>query len=288
MKTPSIFLLLGLLSCQITPENSAQLNLPEVFLIDLIPDGQLAHAGVFSPDKSHYYLTLSDTAFQRFDILEAIWDGNAWTAMGPAMFNSEFNDHGLGFSADGQELFFSSTRPTGIEGVPNTWHIWRCAKAGDSWSKPTFVAIPGLENKLVSHPSLTKSGRLYFHAGELDYSHLSLYYTDPLNGNFQPAKKVTFSDQSNVMCFTPFVSTNESYLLLAKIIDGKEALLVSHNKNNIWQSPIKLNDAINESNKGNPFVCADEQFLYFASAAQNAETSSENWVIKRVGIDAIR
>lgn len=267
-----------LLGCR--PDAETPTN-PEEFLSDLIPKNQLAHGGVLSPNGKQFYITLSDTLFQNFEVMVSQKRNNQWQSPEPAFFNSLFDEHGVAFAPFGNQLYFSSTRPTGIDSLPRTWHIWRCTKTKDGWSDAEYVAIPTMSQKLVSHPSLTQNGRMYFHSGGVDYSELALFYSDQIDGQFSIPHKVELSANHVGLSITPFIAYDESYLLFGQIRDGQEALYYSQNTNGNWQQPLRLPDAVNTDNKANPFIDASGQYLYYASGSYNEQGVAKNWIIKR-------
>ena len=279
-----IFLLLVLaVACKSPTRNSDEvITKTELFLPELIPQGLLAHAGVFSSDQKEYYFTVSDVDFGVFTVMYAQQSGDVWSNPDTAFFNSQFLEHGVHFSPDGQWLYFSSTRTSDYDTVADTWHIWRSKRTGNSWSDPEFVDLPGFGQKLTSHPSLTKDGRLYFHAGNADYSNLSLYFADQINGQFLEPVKVSIPDNMNTNTLTPFISPDETFLLFSKIIDGNEFLFRCNRKNNTWGQAIKLNIDHNSDNLSNPFVTPDGQKLLYASGEISANGLPSNWVIKQV------
>lgn len=256
--------------------------MPEDFLSVLIPQGKLAHGGVLSPEADQFYITLSDSAFEQFDVMVSNRTDDQWGSFAPAFFNSDYNEHGIAFSPDNEHLYFSSTRPTGIDSMPETWHIWRCSRVSDQWSDPEFVNIPSMSQKLVSHPSLTENGRMYFHAGEVDYSNLTIYYSDQVDGQFSIPRQVSFEGGINGPTITPYVDPKESYLLFGYVQDGQEAMYYSQNENGHWQKPIRLPDVVNTNNKANPNISADSQHLYYASGEFTETGVPRNWIIKRI------
>lgn len=285
MKAIYIILFAHLIAC--TPQSDQiKLNTPQEFLSSLIPDGQLAHGGVFSPDGQQYYLTLSDKSFQNFDVLIATQNQGKWMESESAFFNTPYDEHGVSFSANGQTLYFSSTKPTGIENMADTWHIWSVKKEGDHWGKPEFINLPTMENKLVSHPSFTQSNRMYFHAGGVDYSDLAIYYTDQKDGNWQTPTRVQFESDSGAICFTPFIAPDESYLLFGIMVQQKEKLFISYQSIDGWQEPKLLIDSIQINNRANPFVNLNDNFLYFATGEFTSDGEPENWFIKRMEMKA--
>lgn len=273
----STFLIIG---CR--PDAKTQIE-PEGFLAELIPKNQLAHGGVLSPNGRQFYITLSDTLFQNFEVMVSQKKNDQWQPPESAFFNSEFDEHGVSFSPNENQLYFSSTRPTGIDSIPQTWHIWRCTKTSGIWSEPEFIHIPTMSNQLASHPSLTQNGRMYFHSGGVDYSNLSLFYSDQVDGQFSIPQKVMFEGIDFEYSITPYVAFDESYLLFGLIQNNEEALYYSKNVEGSWQTPIRLPEVINSNNKANPFIDTDGQYLYYASGEYNERNVAANWTIKRVG-----
>ena len=276
---------LFLLQSGLYPENSDRsLIKSRIFLGESVPDGQLAHAGVFSPDLMHYFLTLSDPEFRQFDVIHYVLQNGKWTRKGKAFFNSSDNEHGVAFSPDGKILFFSSTRPvTSVQGVSDTWHIWRCRKGKDGrWGRPEYVDIPNLRHKLSSHPSVTLDGTLYFHSANPDYSNMFIYRSEFREGSYLDAvklpKAVNFRNRQN----TPFVAADESYLLFESTPDIH---LCFKDRNGNWGEAIRLPDAINRNGKGNPFITSDGKWLYFA-AGEKADPMGR-WLIYRTAAEPI-
>ena len=252
---------------------------PVEFMEHLKVADKLIHRGIFNPDLSEYYFTLSDKAFQQFDVYLIKKLEGEWSEPEKAFFNSDFSEHGMSFSPDGKSLFFSSTRPTNIDSIPATWHIWRSDKVDEKWSDPVFIDIPNLREKLVSHPSITDAGRLYFHASNLDYSEMDIYSTIQSSGQFEAAIKATISSVSpNVQKCTPYVSPKGNYLLFAAIGEQLELMITFKDKNGHWTRPKRLNDDINANGQGNPYVTPDGTFLFYATGKMDAEDWSIKWV----------
>ncbi len=251
---------------------------PLEFKQALKPTDKIIHKGIFSADLTEYYYTISDQDFSQFDVFVIKMKDGTWTAPEKAFFNSEYNEHGMSFTPYDNAIYFSSTRPVNVDRIPQTWHIWKSEKIDNHWSKPIFVDIPNLNDKLVSHPSISKAGNLYFHASNLDYSNMQLYKAKVSQNRLENVERVTFANDFTTPTCTPFISPEEDYLLFTSI--GKQLdLMISFKGNDgIWGPPIKLNDQINKNGQGNPFVTPDNKFLFFATGDQNEKTSSVKWV----------
>jgi len=262
-------------------------NAPVLFKPALIPDKQLAHAGIFTPDMNEYYYTLSNASFSQFTVMYIRRSGDQWTEPKEAFFNSSYLEHGVHFTEDGQWVYFSSTRPIEQENSANNWHIWRSKKEKNGWSKAQWVNIPGMKGKSSSHPSLTRSGRMYFHSYSPDFSDTALFVTEPLKGVFQKAKKVLFPEDVNQNTFTPFIAPDESYLLFEKKLDDLIEIYISYLDNGVWQLPKKLPKSINTKNLGNPYVTTDGQYLFYASGQWLGDGLPREWVIKWVSTKTV-
>ena len=286
-----------LLSCQNTSEQSdskTQVELEELpddfpltYRPDLTPDDQLIHRGVFSTKFDEYYYTLSDKNFQRFDIKYVKKENDKWSAPKDALINSHFSDHGMSFSPDGKYLYFSSTRPVNIPEVADTWHLWRSEKVNGKWTEPTFIDIPNLRNKLVSHPTVSKRGDLYFHVSNLDYSDMEIYHSKQLNGVFQEAVKVEIPMKVASNKCTPYVSPDNSYLIFATVGKQLDLMISFRNENGEWTPALALDHSINDNGQGNPSVTSDGKFLLFTTGTITAPDQKPDWNIKWIDMESV-
>lgn len=292
MKKLTIIILLTtlLLSCRNGVENSKMKflvnevpdNHPIDFKQDLVPQNKLIHKGIFSPSLEEYYYTVSDKNFEHFDVYKIKKVNGKWSKPRKAFFNSEYNEHGMSFSPDGKSLYFSSTRPIDIEGIAPTWHIWKSEKINRKWNEPEFVDIPNLRDKLVSHPSVTNLGKIYFHASNLDYSEMDIYYSKQVNGKFENAEKPKTLESFKTGKVSPYISPKEDYLIFALIGNQLDLMISFSDGNGGWKNTRKLNDKINHFGQGNPYVTPDNKFLFFTTGGHSAD----NWSVKWVTIEA--
>ncbi len=253
-------------------------DIPMEFTLVSIPENKIVHKGIFSPDSKAYYYTISDQNFENFDVYVIKYFKNAWSQPEKAFFNSQYNDHGMSFSSDGKTVYFSSTRPVNRNDVSKTWHIWKADKIDNKWSVPVFVDVPNLRDKLVSHPTITNSGTLYFHSSNLDYSEMEIYRSKKVNDEFQNAEKLSFPTISNLSKCTPIIAPSEDYLVFATVGSQLDLMISYKDENNLWKQPQKLNSQINTFGQGNPYITPDEKHLFFTTAENN------NWKVNWVNI----
>ncbi|MCS5491039.1 hypothetical protein [Algoriphagus limi] len=247
-----------------------------------IPNDKFIHKGTFNPGLNEYYFTVSDKQFERFDVFMQKKENGSWSEPEQAFFNSKYSEHGMSFSPDGKVLFFSSTRPSNMKGIPETWHIWSCIKIDGKWSKPVFLNIPNVENKLVSHPSISSFGTMYFHASNLDFSEMDIYFSKQVDGNFEAAQKALIELDTPIGKCTPYISPTEDYLIFASIGEELDLFVTFKDGFGKWTNTKKLSDKINNKGQGNPYVTADDKFLFYTAIDSN----SAAWKIMWINIEA--
>ena len=265
---------------------------PKLFRPEIIPEGQLAHAGVFTPDMQEYYCSLSDATFDEFTVVSIRRSGEGWTEPEPAFFNSPYKEHGVHFTMDGQWAYFSSTRPTPSQAeapeAQEFWRIWRSRKTAEGWSEAELVEIPGMEGRTYSHPSVARSGRIYFHSYLPDFSDMALFFADPTEGGgFHRAEKVALPEGANANTLTPYVASDESYLLFTTWYQTYYVTSIAHRNEGAWQAPQSLGEAVNTRNLGNPFVTPDGKYLFFATGDWPQDAPAHDWVIRWVSTEGL-
>ena len=255
-------------------------KIPMIFRKDLGSKDQIIHRGIFSPDFEYFYFTVSNKDYSNFTIQSMQSVNNEWSKPKVAFFNSKEDDHGMSYSPDGRSIYFSSTRKVHDADVLDTWHLWKVTKRKGEWGAPEFIDIPNLRDKLVSHPTVTNSGRLYFHVSNLDYSNMNLFYSDQVNGKFTDAKAV-FPDQKDRLFHnrcTPFIAPDDQYIIYARIEAQLKLVICYRDREDSWGPPIELNDLINKDGQGNPFVTIDNEYLFYATGNPSGENWNLHWV----------
>ncbi|MEM6736224.1 MAG: hypothetical protein AAF620_09165 [Bacteroidota bacterium] len=255
---------------------------PIEFKNDMVPNDKLIHKGIFSPDLRAYYYTLSDKNFENFDVYVINKQDGNWSVPEKAFFNSSYNEHGMSFSPNGNSIYFSSTRPVNMDSIPKTWHIWKSENVGGEWTEPVFIDIPNLRDKLLSHPTFTNSGNLYFHSSNLDYSHMDIYQAQRVNNKYQMAEKVSIYPDPNSGRCTPYVAPDEEYLIFASIGNQLDLYISFNDGKGNWTRTKKLDPKINSLGQGNPYITPDQKFLFFTTGGYQ----EKDWKVKWVNIES--
>ncbi|MBL6446023.1 PD40 domain-containing protein [Fulvivirga sp. 29W222] len=248
---------------------------------------KLIHRGVFSQDLNEFYFTVSDYDYTHFDIMCTRKVDGVWSKPSKSVFNSDYDDHGMSFSPEGNFLYFSSTRPVGDEGVSDTWHIWRSEQRDGQWSVPEYIDIVNLRDKLLSHPTVTTSGELYFHASNLDYSEMDIYYSTQVDGKFQLALKLELPNDKGYNKCTPYVAADGSYLFFATIKDQLIMYMSFRNEDGRWGEAKALRASISTDGQGNPNVTPDGAFLIYTRGMHGDDNKLPEWSLKFVSMDSV-
>ncbi len=148
--------------------------------------------------------------------------------------------------------------------------------------RTNFCGYSKLEKKLVSHPTITNSGTLYFHTSNLDYSEMNIYHSRKVNGKFEDAERTAISMDSEIGKCTPYISPNEDYLIFAAIGNLLDLMISYNDGKGGWTNTRKLNDKINKNGQGNPYVTPNNKFLFFTTG----EHLEKEWKVKWVNIES--
>lgn len=114
-------------------------------------------------DDQLWFCSARQGNFRDVDLWIATGDAGAWTGWQNAgqQLNADYQVGELHFSADGQTMVFSSTRPGGLGGRD----LWLTAREGEGWSQPVNLGAPlntaGDENR----PYLSPDGSVLYYDG---------------------------------------------------------------------------------------------------------------------------
>lgn len=234
---------------------------PEVFAPGLISTGDFEFKAVFSPSANELFFVRANPAYSTWAIFYTTKESGQWSPPKVAPFSGRYNDFYPSFSPDGQQLFFSSSRPVGEETDTAVvrYRTFMVIKTASGWSEPQLVIGQGY------NPSAGPGQELYYGYGRDIYvSHFS-------EGHYSPGKKMSTRINGNTYDNLPFVAPDGSYLLFVSAerpdSKGKMDLYISFKKKNgQWANAVNLGDGINTPFiESNPVVTPDGKYLIFTS-----------------------
>ncbi len=245
----------------------------------------------FTPDGKTLYFARSGVGIGF--ILESHLTGDRWSEPVLASFSGEWPDSSPAMAPDGSYMVFESTRPAtpALAAQARVEHkrlhtsaLWRVDRKGAGWSEP--VRLPDTVNITDNmwKPSVAGNGDLYFISKNTDEKNLHLYRSRYVNGTYQQAEPLPFSD-GKTLDVDPAVAADSSYLVFSSsgrgpFKDDHEHLYIVFPQTAGWSAPA----AICYTAPGNGSQTLDDDAvigpdgvtLYFASDRPVPESLPKN------------
>jgi Tol biopolymer transport system component len=185
----------------------------------------------------------------------------------PDNVNSPFKDFGVSVSADGNEIYFSSTREGG-ESNPDIYHSRR---QGSGWTPAQKV--PGQINTKIyeGEPCLSWDGRrLYFPRGDYSTGDVDIYVAERSGGGWAKPYKIPGKvNKEGYWENNPAVSGDGSTLYFVGYRwpgnQGSHNIWYSKWTGSEWGEPVYLSDINTERGESDPAPSFDGRYLYFLS-----------------------
>lgn len=149
-----------LLSCQ--AEKKYQVR---IFQPGNISSEAIEYGPAFSSDGTELYFARSKGEWGKGNLTSSIYysikQNDTWAAPEIAPFSGEFDDSDPHLTADGQTLYFISTRPS--DGAKPSQDIWKISKQPDgTWGNPVRFPDPVNSPDTEYSPKTDQTGQLYF------------------------------------------------------------------------------------------------------------------------------
>ncbi len=259
----SCLLLLGSWSTATAPTSDAA---PVLFAPGVVSTEAVEYAATFSQSGDSVYFTRRASFDHSPAILLSVRTNGSWGEAEALPFTSEEGDEYPSLSADGNRLFFASSRPrAGHPAGDNS--AWVSERRADGWSEAEPVAIRGAEGSMVSHPAVGPDGYLYFHgrlpggAGRVD-----AYRAPKAASDFGPAEPMPFNTPS--VEGEVAVAPDGSWLVMYSDRDGGIGagdLYAANANGDSWSEPRNLGPDVNTPAwEWTPSFSPGGTHLYFA------------------------
>ncbi|MEI7594558.1 MAG: hypothetical protein WCK02_02340 [Bacteroidota bacterium] len=194
------------------------------------------------------------------------------------VLNTSFTDFGAQFSADGNQMFFSSRRnfssnvnEKDLDGQYKS-DIYYVTKNGQSWSSPTKINIACKDEANDNFCCLSIDGNYMFFSSDREQEQYDIYYClKMLDGSWSEPRRLG----ENINSY----SSNETYAWLS--LNWQTLYIVSDKKggfggrdiyfskkmeNSDWQKMENMGGVINtEFDEKSPYVSEDGKQLFFSS-----------------------
>lgn len=257
-------------------------DVPEVFAPGIVSTQFHEHSfPTFSPDGKEIHWTVvigltgqsgESAKYFGINILSMKQRNGVWLSPEFFPFTTFYQELEGFFSPDGKKYFFASRRPFDKgqkESKGN--HIWVSEKQGDHWKKPIPLPPPIRTEKPASSPTVTNTETIYFESvwekGEYE---VGIFRSELINGKYSDPQLLPGSINTPHLDWTPFISSDESYLLFASNRPGgygsTDIYVAFRNKDGLWTESYNLGPSINsEFEEGYPYVSPDGKYLFFVA-----------------------
>lgn len=235
---------------------------PVLLFPDFINTAFGEYNGTFNSDGSQFFYTVSNIDFDVVVFTTLQKDGT-WSTPAFAPFSAPYHEFDPLFAPEGNQIFYSSHRPTKRGGSSNASNIWKVEKLESGWSEPVLVPLFG-PSQGNYFSSLTDEGDIYFNIWNTG----DMYKATKQDTGYriESLGDIVNSRQGDG---DPFIAPDGSYLIFRSYRPGGMGngdLWISFRIENEWQQPMNLGEPINsEYNEMCPYVTTDGRLFIFSS-----------------------
>jgi len=232
--------------------------------LSITPDGQEIYFGVSNGEVSTIFVA------RRTD--------GAWREPEVASFarDLQYRSFEPCLSADGNRIFFLSTRPpAGQEPRPGWGHqnIWAADRRADgSWGEPYDLGPPVNTSDDEFYPSVTRYGTLYFTRTPVGKMEPALYRSRLVDGRYTSPEKLPAPVNASGKPYNATVDRDERFLI-ACVAPGGEAgwasryVVFFRRDDGTWTAGVDLGEPVNQpqGDASSASLSPDGRYLFFAS-----------------------
>jgi hypothetical protein len=253
---------------------------PAVFAPGIISlSNRYEYCLVYSPNQDECVFGVTNSTWGVFNLWYTKMAGDStWSDPVPAPFQG--NGDGLfpAWSADGNEVYFASSRPA----VPSV-NIWRSDRTGSGWSAPVVLDPPLNSTSHEWGGSLTDDGTFYFSSerpGGVGAADLYRAVTAP-DGEVT-VENLGPTVNSPQLEGSACIARDGSFLIFESQRPGgfgQSDLYITLNQDGTWSAPRNLGPAINTSwFEDGASISPDGKYLFFnRRIAYVTGTQTEIW-----------
>lgn len=251
---------------------------PRLFAPGVVSTGLATRDIAITPDGNELYFSVTLGAKTMIMVTRQV--GGVWTEPEVAPFSGRYLDIEPTISADGQRLFFLSTRPQTGQEEKSGWvyqDIWVVDRKGDGWGEPYNLGPPVNSDAPEYFPSITADGTLYFtREGE---DRVSLTYRSRLvDGVYTEPELLPPQVNCGSNRFNVCVARDESFAIVPAVgrddgFGGVDYYVVFRDDDDTWSEPVNMGPRINQAagREWSASLSPDGKYLFFMSSRTDEE-----------------
>lgn len=282
IKKFSIVVVALFVCCQDKKINTLDLDLnsdkPALFGEGLISTDLYERDVAISNDGEEIIFTLGNYKQTSRCLVSIKKEAGQWGKKEILPFSGKYNDIEPFLSADGQRLFFASTRPMDNDTTRTDYNIWMTTRKGNGWEAP--VPLDSLINSAKDefYPAVSSNGNLYFTATrENGIGREDIFLSKYTDGKYQAAMPLDSTINTAVFEFNAYVSPDEDLLVFSSFgrkdgQGGGDLYFSTKDENGKWKTAKNMGELVNSEKLDYcPFVDLPRKKFYFTS--DRAETT---------------
>ncbi len=243
------------------PGATAKVFAPGVISVDGTTERSLS----LSPKGDELFFTRS-TGWPHSKIMHMRKQGDTWSTPEPAAFLKGDGATQAVFAPDGQSLWFSTSR-----GKPDIqfFSLWRSRKTPEGWAPPESMIDIGGGLMMEFHPSIARSGSVYFLYWDFAKQTGDIYTARLVDGKYAAPIILGPPISTEYNEVRPTVDPNEKYLLFESDRPGgrgaTDIYIAFKEPDGTWSAPKNLGPTVNTPGVDDtPEISPDGKYWFFS------------------------
>lgn len=241
---------------------------PELFLPGIVSTGDFEYGSSLSKDEKTFAFVKSIEGFQRSVLVYTQQAENGWEEPQLFPFSGEWHDTNHYFHEPSERFYFTSRRPSGVEGVSGS-NLWFVPLDSLFTAQPKL--LPGFNDEYsVIYPTVDQDMNVRFCAGRPGgLGGLDLYISTFRNNQYQTPQPLSVFNTTRSDA-DPELSPDGQLLAYTSQREGGlghyDLYIAIRQENGDWSQPVNLGPKINSPYMdSDPIFSKDGTRLFFSS-----------------------
>ena len=244
----------------------------EIFADEYVSTNLYERDIAISPKGDEIIYTLSDYKQSKQCLVRIRKIGSAWGRKEILGFSGQYSDLEPCFSANGNELYFASDRPTEINSERGDYNIWVSARINEDWSEPKPLPSAINSEKDEFFPSIAGNGNLYFtSARENGIGSEDILISRFIDGEYTNPEPLDSNINTPAYEFNAYITPEEDLLIFSSYgrkddMGGGDLYYSRKDKYGNWTAAVNMGPQINSDKLDYcPFIDMSRGNFYFTS-----------------------